>query len=198
MPDNGGAPAAEHIVEFGSPDWSLYLGGDYAGIEQAGGISWNWAGANRVWCILPAVEAHRDYMLRLHAAPFAPFQTDLRELVVAADANILKRRVVAAREPVVQTSFDSPGGKLALLWRAMPLPQLEVHLNETAVARFEYEQRPDLQMRECLLRREFFLTERNVLFFTPNFAVSPEELGTPGDSRRLSFRLFRAVLTPLD
>lgn len=201
------APACKPVsISFGHPEWQTHLGGDFRGIESAGEVSWNWAGAGECWCVLPLLEPDTGYSVRLEAAPLAPFSADLRELEVLCGGARLLRRVAACGAD--ETAMDiplsleelarrHPLARLELVWRRLPPPTLSVRANDLPVAELVFETRPDMQFRDFALRRKLLAAApETVLFFKPNIAVSKRDLEGSGEDRLLSFRLFRLILTP--
>jgi hypothetical protein len=210
MPDlSGNTPLV--VIEFGRPEWQSHLGGAFCGPEATGDIWWNWVSEQRCWCVLPELPRGTDFAIRLEAAPFAPYTAELRELVIKEEGgHTLLHRVLPCTQGELATSLrisglqsaiarnDPAGGIIAsLVWRRVPAPSMRIELNSIPLASLAYETCPDLQIREFLLRHEL-LEERNILYFTPGFGIARSDLGDSTDERKLSFRLFRLLLFPLD
>jgi hypothetical protein len=201
--------AKDFAIYFGAPEWQAHLGGDFHGPEFENGISWNWAGSDRCWCVLPSLE-QRDYQLRLEAAPHSPFQSKLYELILRSGNNQCIRRVIPVSEPTMRGAMQlnlealresgavTSGGILPLQyeWRVLPDPIVDVYCNDLPVAELAFELHSDLQLRDFVLRRQL-IRERNVLYFVPNFAVSTVELGSGQDARQLSLRFFRMLISAI-
>lgn len=192
-------------IEFGEPEWQSYLGGAFLGAERSGAISWNWLSDGPAWCVLPPLSLERDYLLRLEAAPFAPYDSTLWEFELRCGARVFARRVIAVEHrettvtlPMGESSEFAAHPRACVEWRIRKLdePALSVRLNDLPVAELAYTPRPVVQPHEFLVRHEL-LSDRNILEFRPSYAIAARDLDErASDQRRLSFRFFRMLVAP--
>lgn len=188
------------LVEFGRPEWQAHLGGSFHGPEERGGIAQNWAGDGHCWCVLTGLDPSHDHAARLEAAPYAPYGAELQEIrLLTPGGRVVFERVIPVEATRVahQVRLAPTATDLEFQWRCLGLPELAVRANNRPVAQLEYECRPDLQIRDFLIRRDL-LSENTVLTFEPNFSIRPEALEGNPETRVLSFRFFRLLLYRLD
>lgn len=189
------------VIDFGHPEWQTHLGGSFYGPEEHDGVTLNWVGEGRCWCVLTGLGHGHDLAARLEAAPLAPYGSELQEIRLVDDSNparTLVHRIFPAMADGVDQRFRLPQGlpQVEFRWRRLGAPVLTVSANNQLVSRLEFAPRPDSQSREFLLRREL-LEENTILTFEPNFGIAPEALDGKKDDRVLSFRFFRLSLFQL-
>lgn len=195
------------VVEFGNPDWLAHLGGGFWGPEKAGGIAWNWLSDATAWCVLPPLDCHRDYLLRLEAAPLAVYESLLWDFQLWSGKSRILRKVVPVEADKLtikqfSSSFLQRYGEFPAEWEwrivKLDRPQLRLRLNDLPLGTLNYDPLPHVQPREIVLRHEL-IRERNILYFDANYAVARCDVEEGAeDTRELSFRLFRMLLHKLD
>lgn len=197
--------APEYIIGFGEPDWQSHLGGGFHGPESADAITYNWLSGEKAWCVLPPLSPEADYVIRLEAAPMAPFQSDVQLIRVVAGEQELRwvtsrQQVLATRDLSLRLSPSSvtnkpsgPEANLRVSCEVLPSPRLNISINDLPAARLDYDTRQCMQIRDFPLSRDL-LGPSAVMFFEPNVAFEPSDLADSTDDRSLSFRLFRMML----
>jgi hypothetical protein len=198
----------EYIIGFGEPDWQAHLGGGFLGPESGDGVSYNWISAERAWCVLPELRAGCDYLVRLEAAPLAPYESDVQMIRVSAGENeacwvTSRGAMFAARDVELKLTPDvisrTPAGpelKLTVSCEFLAPPRLAITINDIPAARLDYETRTCMQIRDFPVPRDL-LGSSPVMFFEPNLVFQQQDFEGSPDARSLSIRLFRMMLYPL-
>ncbi|MEI7633152.1 MAG: hypothetical protein WCK47_02600 [bacterium] len=208
---NDSAPPL-YTIDFGENKWLSHIGGDFRGVESLGDIWWNWVGEGPCWCVLPQLETIKDYYVRLEAIPLAPFNAELRKFTVKLGDDVIILRIVPVFSVRIVEEIALPlsslaslvssapandlSAKLTLTWEKMPPPAICVKVNSLPLADLVFDPQAEMQRRGFILHREF-IAKQTVLYFHPNYACSPKDLGNSEDRTPFSFRFFRLTVHEL-
>lgn len=194
-------PHLEYTIGFGEPDWQAHIGGNFDGPEHGADLTWNWLGKDRGWCVLPKLSHEHDYLIRIEAAPLAPFGCRVQRVVITAGESELlniclpdstsAEAVARLALPKVAADVTSINARISLERSADPT--LRVFANDLPVAELSFEPEGHLQYRDFYLRREV-LNSTTALFFQAAQAFGPQDIPDSPDKRMLSFRLFRMLI----
>ena len=183
-------------IVFGHAEWQTHIGGSFLGPEEKDGIAQNWVGLGRCWCILPNLKPGLDYVVRLEAAPLAPYGSELQEITVLShEGQPVCHRIFPVSTSSIAKFFQlqSDNKSFEFRWRRLDAPTLTVTANSLLMGRLVFQTRPDLQNFDLLLRRDL-VQPNTILEFEPNYAISPLSLEDSADARTISFRFFRLLL----
>ena len=190
------------IIDFGSSGDQALLGGSFHGPESDQALQWNWIGDSPAWVVLPigALKPRQKYRATLEAAPFSPHNFPLQFLTVTLKGKIIHTETAPRGEgPLSQDHTQSPlpSGFLTIQTSHLPPPTLDIHLNNVPIKHLEFREDQTLQPQSF----EFETPEESntrplVLTLVPGRSLSSAQAFAGTDSRKLSFRLFRLIISP--
>jgi hypothetical protein len=206
---SGETSVAPHRYEilFGAECWQSHLGGGFHGPEEGDTFSWNWLSDKQAWCVLPPLSLERDYRVRIEAAPVAFYEKLLWEFRVDYGDKTLSKIVFPVDSHGASLTFSLPelfrqsaaraNHRFIATVRQLPPPCLTLTINGLPLEQLHYDPVPHVQPREFTLRHEL-LSDRNVMFFQANYALSQRDADpSSNDDRLLSFRMYRMFIEEL-
>ncbi len=193
--------ASSLIIEFGSARDQALLGGSFHGPEWDQALKWNWIGDSPAWIVLPTgwLKPHQRYQATLEAAPFSPHNTPLQLLTVTLKGKVIHTETIAASQAdLSEDHVESPlpSGLLTVQTSKFPPPTLDIQLNDRLVKSLHFRENQTIQPLNFDFESPNEDNSRpSVLTLIPGRALSSAQAFLGPDNRRLSFRLFRLILS---